>query len=76
MFGKAVAIDDQTALVGAYNRDTYVTGTNGGSGFSFDLKFLNVAFSASTYTVTEGLNLAISVYRCGSTGGSCYFGSL
>ena len=76
MFGMATALDAETAVVGAFNRDTYVTGTNSGSAFVFNLNFLDLAFSASTYAVTEGSSLAVDVYRCGATGTDCFFGPM
>ena len=70
----ATALDGETAVVGAYNRDTYATGTNSGAAFVFNLQFLDVAFSSSTYTVSEGSSVAINVFRCGATGTDCFYG--
>ena len=77
MLGTSVALDDRYAVVGAFNRDSYITGINAGSGYAFDLSFLNFAFSSSNFVVSEGVSEAsLSIERCGSTGSLCSFGSL
>jgi hypothetical protein len=73
LFGMAAAVHRETALVGAPNRDTYVSEINGGAGFFFDLGFLNIGFSQKKYTVTEGSTLTIPVLRCGNIG-KCHTG--
>ncbi|KAG2527767.1 hypothetical protein JM16_003180 [Phytophthora kernoviae] len=70
-FGSAVAVDKRTAIVGAPNLDTYVTGTNSGGGFVFDLGILSLRFSSKTYNVLEGDKWDVAVQRCSSYGAFC-----
>ncbi|RLN64304.1 hypothetical protein BBP00_00003556 [Phytophthora kernoviae] len=70
-FGSAVAVDKRTAIVGAPNLDTYVTGTNSGGGFVFDLGILSLRFSFKTYNVLEGDKWDVVVQRCSSYGAFC-----
>ena len=44
---------DNTAIIGAPNRDTYYSGVNGGAAYFFDLGFLNVRFDSREYEVLE-----------------------
>ena len=37
LFGYSVALDGKVAVVGAPNRDSYVSGANSGCAFTFDL---------------------------------------
>jgi hypothetical protein len=68
MFGMSGALHFQTVLVGATNRDTFVSDINAGSGYYFDLGFLNIRFDKLHYTVVEGDTLTIDVLRCGNRG--------
>ncbi|POM80222.1 LOW QUALITY PROTEIN: Hypothetical protein PHPALM_1973, partial [Phytophthora palmivora] len=70
-FGSAVAIHKRTAIIGAPNLDTYVTGTNSGGGFVADLGILSLRFSSKTYNVLEGDSLDVTVQRCSRFGGFC-----
>jgi hypothetical protein len=76
VFGWAAAVDYETAVVGAPNRDTFVSNVNGGGAFTFDLGFLNLAFSQQAYNVTEGDDISVTVHRCwrDRTQGSCHTG--
>ncbi|KAG7385097.1 hypothetical protein PHYPSEUDO_001949 [Phytophthora pseudosyringae] len=70
-FGSAVAVHKRTAVIGAPNLDTYVSGTNSGGGFVSDLGILSLRFSAKTYSVLEGDSLDVTVQRCSRLGGFC-----
>lgn len=70
-FGSAVALDGRTAVVGAPNLDTYVSGLNSGGGFVFDIRILSLGFSSKTYSVVEGRTLDLTVQRCSFGGGFC-----
>ena len=54
LFGRCIAMNANTALIGAPNRDWFYSGINGGAAFFEDLGFLNVRFSAREYEVLEG----------------------
>ncbi|RLN57004.1 hypothetical protein BBJ28_00017668, partial [Nothophytophthora sp. Chile5] len=70
-FGSAVAVHTRTAVVGAPNLDTYVSGTNSGGGFVFDLGSFALRFSSKTYSVLEGDTVDVTVQRCSRSGGFC-----
>lgn len=70
-FGSAVAIDKRTTIIGAPNLDTYVSGTNSGGGFIYDLGILSLRFSAKAYTVLEGDKFDVTVQRCSRYGAFC-----
>ncbi|KAL3669536.1 hypothetical protein V7S43_004923 [Phytophthora oleae] len=70
-FGSAVAVDKRTAVIGAPNRDTYISGTNSGGGFAADLGIISLRFSSKTYSVLEGDSLDVTVERCSRLGGFC-----
>ena len=61
-----VAITDRYAAVGAPNRDTVVSGVNGGAGFIFDYGLVNLKFAQKAYEVYESAGtLNVTVLRCG-----------
>ncbi|KAG2812964.1 hypothetical protein PC118_g13566 [Phytophthora cactorum] len=70
-FGSAVAVHKRTAVIGAPNLDTYISGINSGGAFVGDLGILSVRFSAKTYNVLEGDSLDVTVQRCSRLGGFC-----
>ncbi|GMF43046.1 unnamed protein product [Phytophthora fragariaefolia] len=70
-FGSAVAIHKRTAVIGAPNLDTYVSGINSGGAFVSDLGIVSLRFSAKTYSVLEGDSLDVTVQRCSRFGGFC-----
>lgn len=74
-FGTAVALDGAQSVIGAFNRDTFVTGSNAGAGFIYELGFLNTGFSSPTYAISEGEALSVTIYRCTSTGNTCHVGT-
>ena len=51
LFATAVAIDGEVAVVGAPNRDSFVSYVNGGAAFAYDLDFLRLKFSEEPYLV-------------------------
>ncbi|KAF4148535.1 Calx-beta domain [Phytophthora infestans] len=70
-FGSAVAVHKRTAVIGAPNLDTYVSGTNSGGAFVADLGIMALRFSTKTYNVLEGDSLDVTVQRCSRLGGFC-----
>ncbi|GMF16025.1 unnamed protein product [Phytophthora lilii] len=70
-FGSSVAIHKRTAVIGAPNLDTYVSGTNSGGAFVSDLGIFSLRFSSKTYSVLEGDSLDVTVQRCSRSGGFC-----
>ncbi|ETO79672.1 hypothetical protein F444_05651 [Phytophthora nicotianae P1976] len=70
-FGSAVAVHKRTAVIGAPNLDTYVSGINSGGAFVADLGIMSLRFSAKTYNVLEGDSLDVTVQRCSRLGGFC-----
>ena len=65
MFGSAVAVSGDYAIVGGWNRD--LTNVNSGAALVFDLSFLDFKFQSSSYSVTEGDSLTMSIKRAAST---------
>ena len=64
-FGSSMSMYDSTVVVGASNRDTFVSGVNSGAVFSFDLAFLNVRFAELEQEVEEGQNThTFELLRC------------
>lgn len=70
-FGSAVGLDGRTAVVGASNLDTYLSGVNSGGGFVFDIRILSLGFASKSYSVLEGRSLNVTVQRCSVGGGFC-----
>ena len=67
-FGNAMALHESTVLVGAKNRDRFVSGVNSGSVFAFDLAFLNVRFADLALSITEGEAVVYAdILRCDPT---------
>jgi len=60
MFGANVALSDNYAIVGGWNRD--LTNINSGAALVFDITFLDFKFLSSAYSVQEGnaVNLTLS----------------
>ena len=50
-------------MVGAYNRDTYVSGVNAGSVMAYNLNFLTCYFDTPTYEVDEGGGVYVAFER-------------
>jgi len=63
LFGAAVALDGEVAMVGAPNRDSFVSYANGGAAFVYDLDFCRVAFDEDPYFVFEGHGQALGLTR-------------
>ncbi|KAL4086352.1 hypothetical protein PRIC1_014479 [Phytophthora ramorum] len=70
-FGAAVALHKRTAVIGAPNLDTYISGTNSGGAFVSDLGIMSLRFSSKTYNVLEGDSFDVTVQRCSRFGGFC-----
>jgi hypothetical protein len=72
LFGHDVALDGQFGVVGAPNRDTFVSGSNSGAAILFNLNFLNLKFTELVTTVGEGDAsglFTMTVQRCGGGDG-------
>lgn len=67
-FGSAVAVHKRTAVVGAPNLDTFISGTNAGGAFVSDLGIISLRFSAKMYSVLEGDSVDVTVQRCSHLG--------
>ena len=63
LFGAALALHGDLAVVGAYNRDTYVSGVNAGSVMAYNLNFLTCYFDTPTYEVDEGGGVYVAFER-------------
>ena len=64
LFGSALGISGQYAVVGAPNRDSVVSGMNAGSAIVYNLGFLNVKFEHSEYYAGEdegSINITLKV---------------
>ncbi|GMH95725.1 hypothetical protein TrST_g6431 [Triparma strigata] len=61
MFGAAVTVSDNYAVVGGWNRD--LTNVNSGAAMVFDMSFLDFRFHPSSYTVSEGEDLNVTLIR-------------
>jgi hypothetical protein len=60
LFGRALAMNSNTALIGAPNRDYFYSGINCGAAFFTDLGFVNVRFESREYEVCSRPTLACS----------------
>ncbi|KAL7469376.1 hypothetical protein ACHAXS_009639, partial [Conticribra weissflogii] len=60
-FGSTVAIDGNTVVVGAPNRESL--NINSGSAHVFDIQFLDLRFSKDSYIVEEGDTIEIEIKR-------------
>eukprot|EP01038_Epipyxis_sp_PR26KG_P006150 gene6150-8477_t len=61
--GTDVALDKGYALIGCPNRDLAVSGQNSGAGFIYDLNVMDLSFSHSTITVTEGDEVSVEITK-------------
>ena len=66
LFGSSVALDGEVCGVGAPNRDSFVSYSNGGSAFGYDLDFLRLKFDEEPYEVYEGHGQALTLVRTGA----------
>jgi len=64
MFGANVALTDNYAIVGGWNRD--LTNVNSGAALAFDTSFLDFKFTQSSYSVQEGNEFTIKLARTNS----------
>lgn len=77
MFGmRGLALSGRLAVVGAHNRDAFISKLNSGAAFAYDLRFLNLKFEKLEYSVSEASSYAnITIYRCHQTD-TCIHGSV
>ena len=60
-FGTSVVLNDDTALVGAPNRN--LLNMNSGAAIAFDLSFTNFFFESNSYAIREGESLMLPVKK-------------
>ncbi|GMI03622.1 hypothetical protein TrRE_jg8633 [Triparma retinervis] len=65
MVGANVALTDNYAIVGGWNRD--LTNINSGAALAFDTSFLDFKFQASSYSVQEGNEVTLKLSRVSTT---------
>ena len=63
------------AVIGAENRDAFVSRLNSGAAFAYDLRFLNIRFAKYEFDVMEDAGyLSVPVSRCYNNS-ACFHGN-